>query len=104
MAKPLVVEIPHELGREEARRRLVANTDKGKELLQSSGLAVGTMDWTGDHLDFAVSALGQKVDGQIDVGQESVRLEVRLPLILALFAERVQKIVSKEGQLLLTKK
>ena len=104
MAKPLVVEIPHELGREEARRRLFANTEKGKELLQRSGFNVDTMAWTGDHLDFAVSALGQKVDGEIDVGQESVRLEVRLPLILALFAEKVQKIVSKEGQLLLTKK
>lgn len=104
MAKPLIVEIPHELGREEARRRLVDSTDKGKALLERSGITVTTMTWTGDHLDFAVSALGQKVDGQIDVNQEIVRLEVRLPMLFALFAEKLQKIVGKEGTLLLTKK
>ena len=46
----------------------------------------------------------QKVAGTIDVGAESVRLEVKLPFLLALFAEKIQKVASKEGNLLLTKK
>ena len=104
MAKPLVVDIPHDLGRDEAKRRLVDGTDRIKQLLGKSGFQVAAMTWTGDHLDFAISALGQKVDGQIDVNAETVRVEVRLPLLLALFAEKVQRAVGKQTNLLLTKK
>jgi hypothetical protein len=40
----------------------------------------------------------------VDVRPETVRVEVRLPLLLALFAERIQKKLGQEGNLLLTKK
>ncbi|TXN21858.1 polyhydroxyalkanoic acid system family protein [Methylobacterium sp. WL9] len=104
MAKPLVMEIPHDLGRDEAKRRLEEGTEKGKALLQKSGITVEAMTWTGDHLDFALSSLGQKIDGQVDVNPDTVRLEVRLPLLLSFFAEKLQKIVGNEGTKLLTKK
>lgn len=104
MAKPMVVEIPHDLGRDEARRRIEGGMGQARDLLRKSGIAVTTLDWTGDRLDFAVSALGQKVDGQIDVGAEVVRVEVRLPMLLALFAEKVQRSIGRQGNLLLTKK
>uniref|UniRef100_UPI001954426E polyhydroxyalkanoic acid system family protein n=2 Tax=Pseudomonadota TaxID=1224 RepID=UPI001954426E len=68
------------------------------------GVSIGNLAWTGDRLDFALSALSQSVDGSIDVGDQSVRIEVRLPLLLALFAEKVKKSLGKEGTLLLTKK
>lgn len=43
--------------------------------------------------------------GQIDVGPDSVRVEVRLPLLLSVFAAKIQKIVGREGNnLLITKK
>ena len=32
--------------------------------------------WTGDHLRFQVSALGQSASGSIDVAEDFVRLEV----------------------------
>jgi putative polyhydroxyalkanoate system protein len=104
MAKPLIVEIPHELGRDEARRRIETGVEQGRALLGKSGVTIGNLAWTGDRLDFALSALTQSVDGQIDVGPESVRVEVRLPLLLALFAEKIRKSLGKEGNLLLTKK
>ena len=104
MAKPLIVEIPHELGQAEARRRLEDGTVKMRQLLEKSGLPIANMACTGDPLHFAVSAMMQKVDGQIDVNSETVRVEVRLPLLLALFAEKIQKAVGKEGNLMLTKK
>ena len=69
-----------------------------------AGIAVDKMAWTDDRLDFAMAAMGQKVDGQVDVRAETVRVEVRLPLLLALFAQQIQKRVGKEGNLLLTKK
>lgn len=104
MAKPLIVEIPHELGQAEARRRLEEGTVKMRQLLEKSGFQVANMAWTGDQLAFAVSAMAQKIDGQIDVKPETVRVEVRLPLLLALFAEKIQKAVGTQGNLLLTKK
>jgi hypothetical protein len=105
MPKPLIVELPHELGPVEARRRIAEGLDQMKGMLLKAGVAVDSMAWTGDRLDFAVAALGQKVDGQVDVRPETVRIEVRLPLLLALFAQKIQKSIGKEGgNLLLTKK
>ena len=104
MPKPLIVDIPHDLGRDEAKRRLEQGTEQARTFLAKSGIAVDQLAWTGDRLDFGVSAMAQKVAGTIDVGAESVRLEVKLPFLLALFAEKIQKVASKEGNLLLTKK
>lgn len=105
MAKPMVVEIPHELGREEARRRIESGMAKARAALDKSGIAINTLTWTGDRLDYSVSALTQTVDGQIDVGQDVVRVEVRMPLLLSMFAAKIQKIVGAEGnKLLLPKK
>lgn len=105
MAKPMVVEIPHELGREEARRRIDEGTLKVRDALGRSGMSINTLNWTGDRLDYSVTALAQTVDGQIDVGQDMVRVEVRMPLLLSMFAQKIQQIVGKEGnKLLLTKK
>ncbi|GJD88392.1 MULTISPECIES: polyhydroxyalkanoic acid system family protein [Methylobacterium] len=104
MAKPLIVDIPHDLGREEARRRIETGVEQGKGMLAKSGVALDRLAWTGDRLDFGLSALAQKVEGAIDVGPESVRVEVKLPFLLAIFAEKIQKSLGKEGTLLLTKK
>jgi hypothetical protein len=104
MAKPLIVEIPHELGLAEARRRIADGITQADGLFAKAGVAVEKMAWTDDRLDFAMAALGQKVDGQVDVRPETVRVEVRLPLLLALFAQQIQKKLGSEGNLLLTKK
>lgn len=103
MSKAITLTIPHELGRTEARRRI----DEGfASLAQHMGAAAGvlTKDWSGDHLNFAVAALGQRISGSIEVEDASVRLEVLLPNLLAMMAERVRGRLKKEGQLLLEKK
>lgn len=104
MPKPLIVDIPHDLGQVEAKRRLEEGTEQARALLQKSGITIEQLGWTGDRLDFGVSAVAQRIAGTIDVGPDSVRLEVKLPFLLALFAEKIQKVASKEGTLLLTKK
>ena len=48
--------------------------------------------------------MGQKVDGQVDVQPATVRIEVRLPLLLSFFAHKLQKSIGNKGNLLLTKK
>src|ERR1700761_2439313 len=102
MSAPLVVSIPHRLGREEATRRL-----KGGLSRAAASVPVLTVDeerWEGDQMFFRVRALGQVASGQIDVADDHVRLEVTLPLLLQRFAEMAQTVIRERGQLLLTKK
>src|SRR5215204_3815674 len=103
MSKPLVVTIPHRLGKEEAVRRLktglgCVRTNFGHLL------AVQQEVWTGDHLQFQVSALGQAAGGIIDVEEDHVRLEVTLPWLLAKLAEKIQPMIRQQGTLMLEKK
>src|SRR5438477_3128918 len=43
--------------------------------------------WSDDRLDFRVRALGQVAAGIVQVGEDSVRLEVTLPWLLHKFGE-----------------
>jgi Putative polyhydroxyalkanoic acid system protein (PHA_gran_rgn) len=103
MSKPLVVTIPHRLGKDEALTRLKSGFTSAR---MNFGylLTVQEEVWTDDHLQFRVSALGQVAQGTIDVAPDHVRLEVMLPWLLAAFAERIAPAIRKEGTLLLDKK
>lgn len=99
MSKPVVVNIPHELGRLEARRRI----DEGVgQLIQQIG-AVGEINrsWAGDVLSFSLNAIGQTITGTIAVEDREVRLEVQLPGIFAMIANKVKGRLRTEGQVLL---
>ncbi|MEW5684363.1 MAG: polyhydroxyalkanoic acid system family protein [Pseudomonadota bacterium] len=99
MSKPVVVSIPHELGRAEARRRI----EQGVGQLTSQIGAVGELRqaWEGDVLRFSLQAIGQTVTGTIDVADREVRLEVHLPGIFAMIANKVKGRLRSEGQILL---
>jgi hypothetical protein len=103
MSVPLVVSIPHHLGKDEAHRRLKNGL---AEVGASFGHLFSVMEqiWTGDHLRFQVSALGQSASGSIDVAEDFVRLEVFLPWFLAKLGGTIQPLIRKEGTLLLEKK
>jgi Putative polyhydroxyalkanoic acid system protein (PHA_gran_rgn) len=103
MSKPLVVSIPHRLGKDEALRRLKTGL---AEIGTRFGhvFSVREQTWTGDHLHFQVSALGQAASGSIDVAEDHVRLEVFLPWLLAKLFDKIQPLIRKEGTLLLDKK
>lgn len=103
MSKPLVVVIPHQLGREGARKRLESGVASLKEKF---GETIASVDerWSGDRLDVSVRAVGQNVTAGLDVGDQEVRVEVQLPWMLALIAEKARGYIEKEGQLLLEKK
>ena len=103
MSKPLLIEIPHQLGREEARRRLEAGIGQLKTKFGDKLTAVDEI-WAGDHLDVTIKAMGQAITAGLDVENEHVRLEVQLPWMLAMLAEKAKGFIRKEGQLLLEKK
>jgi len=103
MSKPLIVSIPHRLGKAEAVRRLKSGLSSVRANY-SHLLAVHEETWTGDHLQFRVSALGQAASGSIDVMEDQVNLVVFLPWLLAKLAAAIQPLVRKEGVLMLEKK
>jgi hypothetical protein len=103
MSEPLIVTIPHRLGKDEALRRIKAGVERGRTEF-SRLMSVQEEAWNGDRLTFRVSAMGQQAAGIIDVYEGSVRLEVTLPWLLSKFAHAVQRVVGQKGQLLLEKK
>ena len=102
MAEPLVITIPHKLGKEEALRRI--KPALGKASQNFPVLKVEEEVWSNERMDFRVRALGQVAAGNVQVAEDSVRLEVTLPWLLHKFAEAVQKTISGQGRVLLEKK
>lgn len=103
MSKPLVVSIPHHLGKEEAIRRLKSGL-AGMQTSFGHVFTVSEETWNENRLQFSVNALGQSVSGSIEVNEDSVRLEVVLPWLLAKLAEKLQPLIRREGLLMLEKK
>jgi hypothetical protein len=102
MSVPLVVSIPHRLGREEACRRLKTGLTRAASSVPV--LKVDEERWDGDRMIFRVRALGQAASGHVDVEDDHVRVEVTLPWLLQRFAEVAQAAIKKRGNLLLTKR
>jgi len=102
MSAPLIVSIPHRLGREEATRRLKTGLTRAASSVPV--LKVDEERWEQDRMIFRIRALGQAASGHLDVADDHVRLEVTLPWLLQRFAEVAQIAIRKRGDLLLTKK
>ncbi|HET9935979.1 MAG TPA: polyhydroxyalkanoic acid system family protein [Methyloceanibacter sp.] len=102
MSRPVVVTIPHRLSRQEAVKRLKAGFSNVRSSF-GQGFVVVKDEWAGDHLDFRASLLGQTTTGSVDVADDHVRLEVQLPWVLALLAEKAKALVQREGRLMLEK-
>jgi hypothetical protein len=102
MSAPLIVSIPHSLGRDEAMRRL--KTGLSRAAASVPVLSVDEERWDDNRMSFRVRALGQVAAGHLDVEDNHVRLEVTLPWLLQRFAKAAQAAIQKRGQLLLTKR
>jgi putative polyhydroxyalkanoate system protein len=100
MQRPIEVELPHTLGREEARRRIADNVHTLGEHIPG-GAADVKSQWSGDTLSLQVSAMGQTVDATVDVQDSKVRCTMTLPGLLALFARPIEAILNAKGSDLL---
>ncbi|MBV9969914.1 MAG: polyhydroxyalkanoic acid system family protein [Xanthobacteraceae bacterium] len=103
MTAPLIVSIPHQLGREEATRRLKSGLDTVRNKL-AQVMTIEEESWTESHLQFRVRSLGQEASGTIDIADDHARLEVMLPWLLAQIAEKVQRAIQSQGTAMLEKK
>jgi hypothetical protein len=103
MSRPVVLTLSHELGAEEARRRITAGFGRLIGQMPGGAMMQMTESWSGDRMSFTARALGQTVSGHVDVAADHVRLEVLLPEFLAGIAEGFRGKLQQAGQRLLGK-
>jgi len=103
MNTPLTVSVPHRLGKDEAVRRLKGGLSRMATNL--GGLITIEQEvWSGDTLTFQMRGFGQSASGTIAVFEDTIRIDVMLPWLLAKLSERLLPALKKEATLLLEKK
>lgn len=101
-ASPVVVDIPHSLGREAAKARLRANAGSiGAHI--PGGVAALETDWPSpDRMVIDLVAMGQRLNVSLDVGDSSIRVSIVLPGMLGFMGDAIAAEVRRRGgQLLL---
>jgi len=96
MQRPIDVDLPHKLGREEARRRIAGNIHKLKDHIPG-GTAQVDSSWSGDTLNMIVHAMGQSVEVRIDVEEAKLHCRIILPGMLSLFAAPIEAMLNRKG-------
>ena len=99
MSQPLTVDVPHQLGAAEAKRRIQANIGRlGSKL--PAGATVRPV-WEGERLRLDVAMLGQQVEAGLDIQEALIRITVQLPPALAFFRQAVETGLRQSGAALL---
>jgi len=99
MTTPINVDIPHKLGAEEAKRRMQNGMGRLADHLPAG--AKVTTGWTGDRMNLGVQMMNQNVTATLDVEEQLVRVEVRVPAALSMFAKPIAALLkSKAGKML----
>ena len=95
MATPTTVDIPHNLGRDEVRRRLdsrigeIASHIPGGEVRAS---------WTGPYrMPLDVAALGQQIAVSLEIEDHRVRISFVLPPMLSFMTGAIEAALRRKG-------
>lgn len=93
MSNTITITVPHKLGVETARKRVAEQLVKlQQEYVQK--IAHSEIAWEGDVAHVKVSALGQNASADITILNEAVRIDVHLPVLLAMLSGKVKELVS----------
>lgn len=105
MPKTITITLAHDLGKDEARRRVEAGFDRLKSAIAGDAIARFERNWESEYrLAFNGRGLGQSATGFIDVFPQHVRITATVPTLLGSLAEIVAGRVEAEGKLMLEKK
>lgn len=99
----ITVNVPHKLGRAEARQRIDGGFAKVQEKIAGKSVDV-EQDWQGDVMSFSAAVMGQTITGNLTVEESNVAIEVNLPWFLAKLSGNVSEKLAKGTKLLLEKK
>ena len=102
MSQPISVDVPHNLGAAEAKRRIQANIHKLSGKLPAG--ATVTPAWEGDRLRLDVAMLGQPIEAGLEIMDACVRITVHLPAALGFFRQAIEAGLRQSGAALLEDK
>jgi hypothetical protein len=95
------VTLPHDLTKEEVRRRMRAHAGEIAAFFPA-GLAEVSTDWPhDDRMSITAKVVGYTIPGGVDVRDNEVVIEMQLPLVLGLMRGPLEHAVREEGQRLL---
>jgi hypothetical protein len=89
--KAVEVRVPHQLGREEVRRRLDAALVRARD---EFGEKLGDLDatWDGEErLRLLLTVMGMKIDGEVEIQVTELVVRVQVPGMAGLFAGRIRE-------------
>ncbi len=91
----LIMDVPHQLGPEEALQRL---RDKLESVRGQFGGQVSDLqeEWRDNELAFAFSAVGMKIAGTVSVAASHVTVAAELPFAAALFKGLIEQRIREE--------
>ena len=97
------VSLPHTLGADEVLRRMHKH---GHEIANyfPPGMATVETDWPSeDRMALCITAAGQRIEGGIDISEDTVVIELDLPAMLGFLRDTLERAVRKHGGKLLEK-
>lgn len=98
------VALPHNLGREEVRKRLSSRSHEIGDMIPG-GMAQVTSSWpTDDLMELTVCALGQTITGDIEIYEAQVVIAFDLPPTLSFLRPMIEGAVRSNAARLLEKK
>jgi Putative polyhydroxyalkanoic acid system protein (PHA_gran_rgn) len=99
-SKPTVITISHQLGRDNAKRRIDDGLGQIRRTLAPFASAID-YSWTGYRLDFEVTAMWHPIAGHIEVEDRLCRIELGLPVLLRALSGKIIGRIRSEGMQLL---
>jgi hypothetical protein len=98
--RTISIRVPHKLTQAEARRRIESGiADLSRQ--HAGKLANVQQAWTDNRMDFTFSAMGQSMGGRIDVEPSDVVINVDLPWLLAMLADKIKPQIQQEASKML---
>lgn len=90
-------EVPHNLSREEAKKRLQNFLQRAAEVYKDQ-VSELKGEWVEDTLNFAITTYGFKISGALAVEDHLVRLSGNLPFAAVAFRGKIEKSFASELQ------
>ena len=93
---PIVVTVPHRLGKTEATRRIKAAIDNAR-IREAAKLKITEETWADNGLRFRVILLGQPCVGTIEIDEDRAKAEFKLSWYQSHMAKPAEAYIQQQG-------
>ncbi len=93
--------VPHQLGQEEAAKRIRGFLEKVKHRYQNQVSDLHE-EWVENRLDFSFKTYGFSIKGQMHVEPAEVRFEAQIPFAAMMFKGKIEQTIREEMTRVLT--